>query len=542
MTISAGRISAVAVASVLFFHPVYADDSERLMELRASPPISADAIQQEQLLATRYSELKAALKQKGLSKEEKKALKAEYKTVKSEYKSIQKANKKASKSYDKEVKKLEKSLRKEYGMGPYPAETQLYVASRPEPLQPYYRSLFIEGERNAVLNFNRLGLAALELGYLDHAEWAFDRSIDKIEAIYADNEQAKAAKSKFSAEDVKEFKGEPYERAMAYYYRGLIYLSNDDYENARAMFRSGEYQDTVSEAEDFQADFALMNYLDGWALHCQGRSGEEAFAKAADFRQGLSAPAPEHNVLFLTELGSGPVKYGDGEYREILKFRTDDRFHETAATALAVNMDSGEVVRAVDAYPVEDVYFQASTRGGRPVDGILEGKAQFKETTAAVGNVMSTAGTVTAMAGLYSGDGDAALIGAGIALIGGLFGAASEAAKPEADTRQWDNLPRFVTVATDQISNVEQYGYAAEFKGTGGAIPDITNAALVAGGDACSVVWTRSRSATAVGESSPGARLDWKTIRKQPDAVQKMDVAFRTWLADETPGETLGAE
>ena len=68
MTTSACRISAVAVASVLFFHPAYADDSERLMELRASPPISAEAISQEQFLEGRYAELKAALKNKDLSK------------------------------------------------------------------------------------------------------------------------------------------------------------------------------------------------------------------------------------------------------------------------------------------------------------------------------------------------------------------------------------------------------------------------------------------------------------------------------------------
>ncbi|WP_417456691.1 hypothetical protein [Kordiimonas sp.] len=539
MTTSACRISAVAVASVLFFHPAYADDSERLLELRSSPPVSAEALSREQFLTSRYADLKLALKNKDLSKEEKKALKDEYKAVGKELKAIKKANKNASKSYDKEIKKLEKSLAKEYGMGPYPAETRLYVSGRPEPLQPYYRSLYIEGERNAVLNFNRLGVAALELGYLDHAEWAFDRSIDKIEAIYANNDQAKAAKSKFQAESVKDYKGEPYERAMAYYYRGIVYLAEGDYENARAMFRSGEYQDTVSEAEDFQADFALMNYLDGWSLQCQGRSGEDSFAKAAQFRNDLVAPAPDHNVLFLTELGTGPVKYGDGEYKEILKFRTDDRFVETGARPLALDGD-GNVRYEPAAYVMEDIYWQASTRGGRPVDGILEGKAQFKETTAAVGDVMSTAGTVTALAGLYGGDSDAALVGAGIALIGGLFGAASEAAKPEADTRQWDNLPRYVTVATESIDNVGGLHYAAEFMGEGGEIPPMQDAALVAGGDACTVVWNRSRPATMIAESSPGARLDWKQMRKQDKDVQRMNVAYRTWLSSETPGMPAG--
>ena len=37
-------------------------------------------------------------------------------------------------------------------------------------------------------------------------------------------------------------------------------------------------------------------------------------------------------------------------------------------------------------YPMEDIYYQAATRGGRPVDQILKGKAKFRDTTVAVRN------------------------------------------------------------------------------------------------------------------------------------------------------------
>ncbi|MEC8183119.1 MAG: hypothetical protein VX123_13805 [Pseudomonadota bacterium] len=44
------------------------------------------------------------------------------------------------------------------------------------------------------------------------------------------------ARSNFAREDVKDFKGEPFERAMVFYYLGLSYLALGDFENARASF------------------------------------------------------------------------------------------------------------------------------------------------------------------------------------------------------------------------------------------------------------------------------------------------------------------
>ena len=44
---------------------------------------------------------------------------------------------------------------------------------------------------------------------------------------------------------------------------GLSYLALGDFENARASFKAGEYQDSLSRAEKYQADFALLNFLAG---------------------------------------------------------------------------------------------------------------------------------------------------------------------------------------------------------------------------------------------------------------------------------------
>ena len=48
---------------------------------------------------------------------------------------------------------------------------------------------------------------------------------------------------------------------MAYYYRGVLYLRDGDYENARASFKGGMLQDGFAEEEQNRSDFALLSFL-----------------------------------------------------------------------------------------------------------------------------------------------------------------------------------------------------------------------------------------------------------------------------------------
>ena len=151
-----------------------------------------------------------------------------------------------------------------------PAVLALYLEGKPEPLKPHYATLMRQGQRNAVLNEMRIGLGAAELGARAAAAESFDHALGAIEAVYADTETAAKARSLWSAEAYKDFKGEPYERAMAYYYRGLLYLRDGDYENARASFKGGMLQDAFAEEEQNRSDFALLAFLEGWASRCAG--------------------------------------------------------------------------------------------------------------------------------------------------------------------------------------------------------------------------------------------------------------------------------
>ena len=115
-----------------------------------------------------------------------------------------------------------------------PKVTQAYLADKPAETRKFYSKVVTQGERNRVLNLLRAGLASMELGHNDLAARSFDEALVTIETIYAGDEKAEQARSTFTAEDRKIFRGEPYERAMAFYYRGILYLMEGDYENARA--------------------------------------------------------------------------------------------------------------------------------------------------------------------------------------------------------------------------------------------------------------------------------------------------------------------
>lgn len=206
---------------------------------------------------------------------------------------------------------------------PKEAEIAAYLADKPAPTQPMFRNVLMEGERNRVLNLDRAGLAALELGDDATAAKAFDEATAQILAVYAHNPAAEKARSKFVKEAVKLFKGEPYERAMVFYYRGLIYLRAGDYENARAAFKQAQLQDAFAEDQIYKSDYAVFDYLAGWSSHCLGDEdiAEEFYARAHEIQPLIDKPGPDDRVLLIAELGDGPQKWSDGQYGENLRFR-----------------------------------------------------------------------------------------------------------------------------------------------------------------------------------------------------------------------------
>jgi hypothetical protein len=317
------------------------------------------------------------------------------------------------------------------------ADQQQVVADKPAALQPLYKELFQEGRRNEVLNLMEIGAEAFHQGHYDLAKTVLDRAILNIESVYADNEAARRARSLWYEEGEKEFKGEPYERSMVYYYRGLLFLRDADYGNARASFISGLLQDAFAEEEQHTTDFASLIFLAGWAAKLDGNDSlaSDHFQEYQQFRPDGPVPDADDNVLVIAETGTSPRKLADGVGHYQLVYRRGKGFTEQRA-----HVQGGGVDQSL--YPVEDVFFQASTRGGRTVDRIIEGQVKFKQTSENVGSALTSVSQSSTLSGIAAASGGAVSAGFNtITAIGVAAQGLSARSKTRADTRYWTRLP-----------------------------------------------------------------------------------------------------
>ncbi len=336
------------------------------------------------------------------------------------------------------------------------------IASAQSPsgdLPQYTAKLKAEGEQNWVLNQLEIGTRQLWAGDPANAAVAFDDAIEKIELVYSADPAAAKARSLWHEEGAKTFKGEPYERAMAYYYRGLVYLQKGDYENARAAFKQGQLQDAFAEEEQFQTDFAILLFLEAWASHLNGdkQLREEALKYLQAMRPDFPGIKDSDDTLVLVETGTAPRKLGDGTNHSYFVFRRGKGFTENRAIIESAGTET-------TLYPIEDIFYQATTRGGREIDKILQGKANFRQTAGGISATLATGSTVVSR----MGGGDAiAGIGAGLAVVSAI---AAFSSKPKADTRTWMSLPDTIHVAT--LSSKKQSTDTALVRYFAGDLPD----------------------------------------------------------------------
>ena len=290
--------------------------------------------------------------------------------------------------------------------------------------------------RDRVLWEYRLALGAMRRGQFDLAKRNLDDALLTLSGIYGKDADAKKARSYFHAEAKKTFIGEPYERSMAYIYRGLLYWMDGEPDNARACFRSAEFEDGDAENHEYAGDWVLPEYLDGLATTKLHGDGADAFKRAQAIAKGVTLPPylSNANALFFIEFGPGPTKFATGQYGEELRFHTAS----SPVASAELKVDALQIPIA----PTDDVSFQATTRGGRVMDHILGNKAVFKSTTDIAGNVALIGGLTTAA---VSRDRTTQEVGLGIALAGLVSKVVSAATTPAADTRSWDNLPRYLS-------------------------------------------------------------------------------------------------
>lgn len=292
--------------------------------------------------------------------------------------------------------------------------------------------------RDKVLWQYRTAAAALRQGKFDDARRLLDDALLTVQGVFGPDENARKARSYFHGEAKKTFIGEPYERSMAYIYRGILYWRDGELDNARACFRSAEFEDSDTENKEYAGDWVLPDYLSGLATSKLGGDGSDDLKRAQSAAKNVTLPpyGTDANTLFFIEFGPGPVKYATGEYGEQLRFRA------SVSPVRSARITVGN--QTLPVAPTDDVVFQATTRGGRLMDHILGNKAVFKSTTDTIGTAAIIGGIGTAA---LSGNRTVQGVGAGIALAGVLSKVISAATVPAADTRTWENLPQFISFA-----------------------------------------------------------------------------------------------
>jgi len=313
--------------------------------------------------------------------------------------------------------------------------------------------------RDKLLWQYRLALAEMRRGRFEAAQPLFDDALLTLGGLYGKDAEARKSRRLFQQEARKTFIGEPYERAMAFFYRGILYWREGELDNARACFRSAEFEDSDAENGEYMCDYALFDYLDGFATAKLGGDGSDAFKRAVDNARGANPPAYDTgvNVLLFLDFGPGPTKFAAGEYGEQLRFHTPGSPVQSAQVQLGGQL--------INIKPADDLCFQATTRGGRLMDHVLANKAVFKSTTDAVGNAAIMSGAILAA---DHHNKDARNVGAGLMIAGLLSKVASAATTPEADTRCWASLPQFLALGQFRLATGEHTATVRFLNASGG--------------------------------------------------------------------------
>ncbi len=314
--------------------------------------------------------------------------------------------------------------------------------------------------KDKVLWQYRTAAAAMRQGKFSEAKPLLDDALLTLQGIFGKDAEARKSRRLFSRESRKTFIGEPYERSMAYFYRGVLYWMDGEPDNARACFRSAEFEDSDAENKEFAGDWVLPDYLEALVTAKLGGDGSDAFKRAEASVKNASLPPldPTVNTLFLVEFGPGPTKYASGAYGEELRFRTT----ASPVKSVLLKLDNLNIPIA----PVDDLNYQATTRGGRVMDHILANKAVFKAGTDTFGDAAIISGAVLTGAGRGRKDATEE-VGAGLLVAGLLSKIVSAATTPEADVRQWENLPQFLSFAQLTLP-AGQHTATIEFLGADG--------------------------------------------------------------------------
>lgn len=326
-----------------------------------------------------------------------------------------------------------------------------------------YEEAAKQKDRNYALWNNQLGSIYLAQGDYDRALDAFLKAYYLMNNIPAFKELESKAVSLTSSEDKKAYKGDPYERSINSLYVGLLLYNKGDLENAMAAFKNGILADSESKGVEYKSDIAVLYLI---ASRITKKLGDESLSNdylnavkelynnPNYYKLGFNDEFIQrilnlkNNILLVVEFGEGPFKSRRGQYGELAVVCGDK--YDTNSLNIIID---GKLDIGSQAYSDTDVYFQASTRGGRKMDGILKGKAQFKTNAANtsvaaldLSNQFINQANQVRAANPYADTSGYAVGALFSALFAGGSAIASAITNPKADIRQWSLLPENIII------------------------------------------------------------------------------------------------
>lgn len=332
-------------------------------------------------------------------------------------------------------------------------------------------------EREYLLDRMMLGILTVADGHPNSAQVTFEEvyQVLRTQGINAD----KTVASVVLNEDVKTWKGEPFEQALALAYYGIQQAELNQWDNTRAaaagsLFQlrdfgkneKGERINTleiaqksleaeraregrVSEKDDYintgyavrESNFTLGYLLHGLASAQLNRQQEanDFFNVAAQIDPSLRPLVQElksgqYNTILIVSHGLGPRKVAYGPDNALSKFAP--RFPSDAAPLIVSAAGGGQAQ-----YPVVcDVNAMAADHMWNNLEDVRQAKST-------IGNVLLVGGGIATGVGLDQNNKEAALIGIGLMAAGAIMKTTAHA-----DTRYCNVMPQRVYVVPLMIT------------------------------------------------------------------------------------------
>ncbi len=332
-------------------------------------------------------------------------------------------------------------------------------------------------EREYLLDRMMMGILCVADGHPQSAQVTFEEvyQVLRTQGINAD----KTVASVVFNEDVKTWKGEPFEQALALAYYGIQQAHLNQWDNTRAaaagsLFQlrdfgkndKGERINTLeiaqrsieaerkaagkpSDKEEYinsgyavrESNFTLGYILHGLASAQLNRQQEanDFFNVAAQIDANLKPlvdqlKSGQYNTILIVSHGLGPRKIAYGPDNALARF--EPRFRSDASPLIVSAAGGGQA-----AYPmVCDVNQMAADHMWNNLEDVREAKS-------VIGNVLLVGGGVTTAIAMDQGSGEAALIGLGLMAAGALVKTSAHA-----DTRYCNVMPQRVYVVPVMIT------------------------------------------------------------------------------------------